>query len=423
MLLGTIRFVALGWVEDHYLAPKFHFKYWGFEWVEPLGAAGMYAIHFLMAAAAVGVMLGLFYRLSAVALFITFTYTELIDLTYYLNHYYFVSLAAGLLCLLPAHRSFSLDALRKPARHCTQVPAWCIGILKMQVAIVYLFAGFAKINADWLLRALPLKIWLPAADHLPIIGPVFRWKALPWVFSWAGMLYDTLIVFFLARRQTRAFAFFTVIIFHVLTGILFQIGVFPVVMIAAALLFFSPEWHQRLQQKIKRVFHCQSRFRKTEGEILYNTTLPKNAALILVCSYLGFQMLFPWRFMLYPGSLFWTEQGYRFSWRVMLMEKAGTATFYVRDSQTGRQGVVFNGDFLNPHQEKQMAMQPDMILQYAHFLGRRYAERGMHHPQVFAEVWATLNGAQSRLLIDTTVNLMQVQESWKNKKWILPAAE
>ncbi len=421
MLLGTVRFVALGWVEDHYLAPQFHFKYWGFEWVEPLGAFGMYTVHALMALAAIGVMLGLFYRLSAVALFVTFTYTELIDLTYYLNHYYFVSLAAGLLCLLPAHRSFSIDVLRRPALRCTEVPAWCVGILKAQVAIVYIFAGLAKMNTDWLIRALPLKIWLPAADELPLIGRLFRWKALPWIFSWVGMLYDTLIVFFLARRQTRALAFFTVIVFHVLTGILFQIGVFPLVMIAAALLFFSPTWHCRLQQKIAGLFRRQSTF--VETAILYKPAFSKNTVLVLVCTYLLFQILFPWRFLLYPGSLFWTEQGYRFGWRVMLMEKAGTATFYVRDSKTGRQGVVFNGDFLNGHQEKQMAMQPDMILQYAHFLGAHYAERGVQNPQVFAEVWVTLNGAQSQLLIDTTVDLMKVQDNWAHKNWVLPAGK
>ncbi|MDV7400521.1 HTTM domain-containing protein, partial [Arthrospira platensis SPKY1] len=97
-------------------------------------------------------------------------------------------------------------------------------------------------------------------------------------------------------------------------------------------------------------------------------------------AYLGFQLLFPWRYVLYPGNLFWTEEGYRFSWRVMLMEKAGTATFYVKDTRSGREGVVDNREFLNPHQEKQMAMQPDMILQFAHFLGRHYEEKGVYKP-------------------------------------------
>ncbi len=67
------------------------------------------------------------------------------------------------------------------------------------------------------------------------------------------------------------------------------------------------------------------------------------------------QLLFPWRYLLYPEELFWTEEGYRFSWRVMLMEKAGYAEFKVVDSKTGKRFYVDNSDFLSPFQEKQMA--------------------------------------------------------------------
>ena len=37
MLLGTVRFMVRGWVHDLYVAPQFHFTYWGFDWVKPLG--------------------------------------------------------------------------------------------------------------------------------------------------------------------------------------------------------------------------------------------------------------------------------------------------------------------------------------------------------------------------------------------------
>ena len=43
------------------------------------------------------------------------------------------------------------------------------------------------------------------------------------------------------------------------------------------------------------------------------------------------QILIPFRSLIYPGELFWTEEGYRFSWRVMLMEKAGYASFKIVD--------------------------------------------------------------------------------------------
>ncbi|MFB0907960.1 MAG: HTTM domain-containing protein, partial [Spirosomataceae bacterium] len=105
----------------------------------------------------------------------------------------------------------------------------------------------------------------------------------------------------------------------------------------------------------------------------------------LLIGFIVFQLIFPWRYVLYPGSLFWTEEGYRFSWRVMLMEKAGTVTFYVKGAETNREGIVNNLEFLNTHQEKQMAMQPDMILQFAHFLGEYYEKQGVKNPQVRVE--------------------------------------
>ena len=142
----------------------------------------------------------------------------------------------------------------------------------------------------------------------------------------------------------------------------------------------------------------------------------KGAILVFV----AFQILFPWRYLLYPGNLFWTEEGYRFGWRVMLMEKAGTATFFVKDSKTGREGEVVNSEFLNAHQEKQMAFQPDMILQFAHFLKKHYEKKGVYDPKVRVETYVTLNTRPSKLLIDPAIDLTKQQDTWAHKTWILP---
>jgi hypothetical protein len=191
-------------------------------------------------------------------------------------------------------------------------------------------------------------------------------------------------------------------------------------MIGATLIFFSAQWHQQWQQFIaKLVFPKQLHFINRPGVYNYVLTNAKQKmALRFFAVYFVFQLLFPWRFVLYPGNMYWTEQGYRFGWRVMLMEKAGTATFYVKDTKTGREGEVFNSDFLNPHQEKQMAMQPDMILQYAHFLGKHYEQKGMYKPEVRATIYVTLNARPSKLYIDSTIDLMKIKDGWGNKEWI-----
>jgi len=393
MVFSTLRFMLLGWIEDHYIRPKLHFKYWGFEWIEPLSAEGLYAIHILMMIAALGVAFTskITYKISAIILFITFTYTELIDISYYLNHYYYVSIVCLLLCFIPAPPPL----LKKGY----VVPVWVTGIFKLQIAIVYIYAGLAKINYDWLILALPLKIWLPAHDKMPLIGEVFTWKITPYLFAWLGMLYDCLIVFFLANKRTRLFAYGVVIVFHTMVGILFQIGVFPLVMIAGTLIFFNFEEKSISESSVSAFQHKK---------------IP-----VFLYVFFVFQLLFPWRYLFYKGNLFWTEEGYRYSWRVMLMEKAGTATFYVKDSKTGREGIVDNSEFLNPHQEKQMAMQPDMILQFAHFLAEYYSQKGVYKPQVRVEAYVTLNGRPSRLLIDPKIDLTQQKDTFSPKTWIL----
>ncbi|HMQ48953.1 MAG TPA: HTTM domain-containing protein [Saprospiraceae bacterium] len=421
MVFSVLRFWYLGWIEDHYIDTQVTFDYFGFEWVRLLPPFWMYALHVLMLLGALGITLGLFYRVSAALFFLTFTYTELIDLTYYLNHYYFVSIASFLLMLVPANRRFALDNWIWPAEYSLQTPRWTIGIFKLQIAIVYVYAGLAKINSDWLLRALPLKIWLPAQDTLPLIGGLFKFKITPWLFSWLGMLYDTTIVFWLSWRKSRVLAYLSVIFFHSVTGMLFQIGVFPIVMIGATWIFFSERFHETLLEWLER---RGAYFRKS-ANLVFAKAAPKatpNWLLCLLVCHFSFQLLFPWRYLLYPGNVFWTEEGYRFSWRVMLMEKAGTATFYVKDTQTGREGVVDNSEFLKPHQEKQMAMQPDMILQFAHFLTEHYEQKGVHQPAVRVETYVTLNARPSQLLIDPEMDLTTLKDSWKPKSWILPYA-
>jgi len=420
MLFSTTRYLVLGWVDTQLVEPLLHFKYYGFAWVEPLSSWGMYAVFALMIIASIGIMLGWYYRCFAVLFFLSFTYVELIDITYYLNHYYFVSLVAFLLIWLPANRFFSLDVYRKPALRQTRISAWQVNVLQLQIAIVYIYAGLAKINTDWLCSALPLSIWLPAKSSLPLIGFVFDYPLTAYVFSWAGMFFDTFIIAGLLYSRTRSWAFLAVLVFHTLTGLLFQIGIFPLVMIALVTIFFSSAAHERFLRQLARLMRLRLR-----TDLIQQPFRRASSSFVLLgfLFFMLIQLLFPWRYLLYPGNVFWTEEGYRFSWRVMLMEKAGTATFYVQDSITGKEGAVINHQFLNAHQEKQMAMQPDLLIQFAHYLKDYYAARGVAEPKVRAEVWVTLNGRPAQLLFDPTLDLSALTDTWAPKSWILPYPE
>lgn len=417
LLLSIVRFWSKGWIEELYIRPAFFFSYYGFEWVKPVGEY-TYLLFALCAVAAVMVAIGLFYRAASVLLFLSFTYIELMDKTTYLNHYYFVSLLCFLLMLLPAHAAFSVDAWRKK-KSFTQVPRFTIDVLRVMMAVLYVYAGLAKINSDWLLQAQPLRTWLPAKNDLPVLGPLFNYVWMAYLFSWAGCLYDLTIPFFLSYKKTRALAFGAVVVFHLLTAVLFPIGMFPHIMIVAALIFFPPLFHQKIIGRLASFF----RFRNPFHGPVATFALAKNREVALkwgLLLFLAVQLLFPFRYLLYPGELFWTEEGYRFSWRVMLMEKAGYTLFTVQEPATGRRVQVDNRDYLTLLQEKQMSFQPDMILEFAHHIAADYRQRGWKAPAVYAESYVTLNGRPSQPFIDTKVNLAAEKESFKHKKWVLP---
>ena len=131
------------------------------------------------------------------------------------------------------------------------------------------------------------------------------------------------------------------------------------------------------------------------------------------------QAIIPFRYMAYPGELFWHEQGYRFSWRVMLIEKVGYTNFRIKNSNDGTSFIVNSADFLTPFQEKQMSFQPDFILEFAHYLGDIYSSEN-NRVEVYADSFVALNGRASQRFINPKVNLYNEKESINNKTWILP---
>ncbi|WP_116789822.1 HTTM domain-containing protein [Flavobacterium psychrotrophum] len=483
MFLGMVRFALNGWIDKFYIKPVFHFTYYGFGWVKPFGYA-TYGLFVVCAVAALMVAFGYKYRLGIILFFLSFTYIELMDKTTYLNHYYFISVMSFVLIFLPANVFFSADAKNNPQLHSETVPRYTVDVLKILLGIVYFYAGLAKLNSDWLIDAMPLKIWLTSNTHLPIIGPLLGKEWVAYAFSYIGAVYDLFIVFLLLNRRTRWFAFILVVVFHVLTRILFPIGIFPFVMIVSSLVFFSSGFHRRIlffvqdlwfrvntsllrraavfphpqplsegegssftqaaaesailesnsttnnaQQSASEIRQnprlrsiSEIRVPKIEGKLptTYNQQPTNRLIPAFLALFILFQLIFPFRYLAYPQELFWSEEGFRFSWRVMLMEKAGYTQFKVTDSITGKTIYINNHEHLTAFQEKQMSFQPDFILEYAHYLHDLYARKGMADPAVYADSYVALNGRLSTRYIDPKVNLAKQDESFSHKTWILP---
>lgn len=415
MLYSVIRIWSKGWIESLYLQPSFHFSYLGFEWVKPIDNY-TYLIFLVCAISSFFVAIGYKYRYSVILLFLSFTYIELMDKTTYLNHYYLVSLISFLMIFLPANASYSLDSFIRN-KSFKLIPKWNVDALKLMICIVYFYAGIAKINSDWLLEAQPLKIWLTSKYDLPILGnTIFQMDWIHIFFSWSGMFYDLLIAFILLNKKTRPFGFILVVLFHVMTAILFpSIGMFPYIMITCSIIFFEPETHKKILDRTFVII--KNPLNKIKSIKVYNYRNTKVVQTLMIV-FFSIQLLFPFRYFLYPGELFWNEQGYRFSWRVMLIEKKGFTELKVVDSKTSESFYVTNDKFLTEFQERQMSFQPDFILEYAHYIGDYYNKNGLNNVQVYAESFVTLNGRLSKRLIDPNVDLMKEKRGFSNKKWI-----
>jgi hypothetical protein len=370
---------------------------------------------------------GCCYRVAIFLFFLGFTYVELIDQTAYLNHYYLISLLSGLLVVLPAHRAWSVDAWRRPATRLDAVPVWTWNLLRFQIAVVYLFVGLAKVNPDWLLQAQPLRIWLAAHSDLPVIGSWLQEAWVAYAASWFGAIYDLSIAFLLLLRRTRRWAFLAVILFHVATWMLFNIGMFPWIMIVAATVFFPPNWPRPcfawLAGKVALRFQICAWPQWATDVVIPNSPSRvgpvANPRLItaVLALYGAAQVSLPLRpYLLSQEHPAWSYRGFNLSWQVMVAEKTGYVEFFALDHATGRRSRIQTGDYLTPRQQLLMAQDPYLIRQFARKLAADLQARGRMDSEIVVNAFATINGRPGQRIINPRADLAKQTDS----DWILP---
>jgi hypothetical protein len=402
-LLLVIRFFAHGWVDSLFVDPRYHFPYPGFEWVTVWPRNGMY-LHFLViGVAAIGITLGYRYRLSAAVFALALAYVELIDRSLYLNHYYWLVLTATVMVFVPLQASYSLDARRGKVASRGRFPAWVVWVLRFQVGMVYFFAGLAKVNSDWLLRAEPLSTWLPARSELLLVGPLLTLPATAVAMSWAGAFFDLTVVGWLSWHRTRAEAYPVLVLFHGLTWALFpSIGLFPLLMSLAALVFLDPAWPESLLGTTTKIGPSHA------GQL-------SPFGLTLAFVYAATMIVIPMRHYAQPGDVKWTGEGYLGSWQVMLSEKSATADFIVTDPATDVSWRVAAPDYLTERQQVVMATDPVMIRQTAGLIADDIGD-----VEVAADVRLSFNGRASSQFTDPLVVVSRARLTEEIEGFILP---
>jgi hypothetical protein len=407
--LGSARFLDAGWPEKLYGAPSMFFRFPGFAWVPPVDGDSARLCYVAFIFLGIGIATGALYRLCMAAFVVLFAWVQLSDVTNYLNHYWLVILLGALMCVVPAHAAWSVDAWLGRARR-PSVPFISYAVLRFQVAVVYVFAAVAKIGSDWLVYGQPLGVWLPPRSSIPLLGPLLHEPMVALGLSWCGFLYDASIVPLLLWRRTRPLAYVLVLVFHGLTRVFFEIGMFPFIMAVATTMFFAPDWPRHVLRRLGRA--TTSPTLPTSTTNTTTTTLPR-PLLALAAVYVVVQLALPLRFLAISDAVLWDEAGMRWSWRVMVREKSGTLSYHVTStSPTGLRKVVQVSphDYLVWRQVNEMGGQPDLILQLAHVVADDFRARGHVDVEVRADARITLNGRPAATFIDPAVDLSQVDD-------------
>lgn len=254
MAIECLRYLKLGWITREYVEPTFYFKYFGFGWVEPWAGDGMYWHFVVLAVLSACVATGFLYRAATILFFFGFSYVFLLEQARYLNHFYFVIILSLLLALVPAHRAFSIDALLRPKLRRDTVPGWTVFTLRAQMEIVLIFAGLVKISADWL-RLEPLSMWMARrGDDARWIGPLMNEDWVVAIGAYGSIAIHLVGAPLLLFRRTRLAALVAYTGFHLSNHLMFEIGIFPWLTIAATLIFLDPDWPKALARSARRLF-------------------------------------------------------------------------------------------------------------------------------------------------------------------------
>lgn len=461
-------YLGSDWINEYWIRPAYHFPFEWLPWVRPWGGHGM-ILHFAaLSVFAFMVMIGLFYRVSATLLFLTFAFVFLAEQTRYLNHFYLVSLLCFLMILVPAHRAYSVDALLRRKIRSDRVPSWSLLILQFQIGVVYVFGGIAKLNYDWLVRGEPMRHWLADRQDFPFIGQYFTTTWMPYFLGLSGMAIDLTAPLLLLFRKTRPFMFAALLAFHFMNDRLFSIGIFPWLAIVASTLFLPADWPRGLYAdfRIRRTpllsgamlgmltglsFHGRlqmvpalvaalggalvvwtfmdtfGRRRAGPAPESVTVTAPIAGRLSLIC-FLGawavVQLFLPMRHYLIPGVVGWTEEGHRFGWRMKLRSKSGRTKFYAYDPSTGTRTEIATDSLLTPWQYSELAGRPHLIHLFAGHLKERLEKEGKAGHEIRVVAYASLNLRPFTLLVDSTVDVAsQPYSDFQHSPWILQLDE
>lgn len=418
--------IFTGWVQTNFVDPQLTFSFIGLEWTSVLLGQNMVYLYVVMGFLGWFITFGFAYRFSTIVFAMLWTLTYLMQKTSYNNHYYLFMLVSWMMTIIPAHQFLSVDALLFPKIKRLTCRNWVPTLLIIQLLIVYSFAAVAKIYPDWFNGVFLQMKFKEYGDILLLdynlngLAKIISSLEFAQVFAWGGFLFDLLIIPAMLLDRTRGIAFKCAVFFHIFNSAVFGIGIFPFFALAMMIFFYNPK-------KIQEIVFPKKSFmmdRSSDDNLL---TTRRVLFTYLMWMYVLWQVYLPIRHYFIPGDVFWTEEGHRLSWRMMLRNKAGSAQFYISKPDPVNKGKFLPREsidvyqYLTYKQASKMFFSPDMMWQFARFVKKDYESKGISDVKIFVDAKVSVNGSEYYQFTNPNYNLAYTTWSYfGHQKWILP---
>jgi vitamin K-dependent gamma-carboxylase len=411
------RYFKYDRIYRYYVEPEWTFPYFGLDFIQPLPAPFIYYAWAMVGVFAFLVMVGLFFRVAIWGFVLVFGYFFLLDKAQYLNHNYLVLLYAILLGFTPANRAFSLDVRWGFVTPTPMIARWPVAAVRLQTEIILIYAGIVKITDDWL-RGEPLGMWLRARADDVLFGPLFQYDWVILLGTWGTIALHVVGAPLLLWKKTRLVTFLVYCCFHVSNSILFNIGIFPWITMAVMLIFFEPDWPQRLARRVLGVFETVP---PMPAAPVVAVPRPGQGLLILLAVWFAVQIVVPQRQLFFPNLVGWTGDGHRFSWRMRIYDRDAEGVFTVVWPETGERLEIDPREVMSARQARAVLTRTDLIHDFARKIEERLVEAGATDVEVYARIEKSLNGRPPQLYVDPETDLTAVPYEWfQPDPWVLP---
>nr|XP_033804530.1 vitamin K-dependent gamma-carboxylase [Geotrypetes seraphini] len=409
-----------------------------FNFLGPLPLDWMYLVYVTMLLGALGIMLGCLYRLSCLLFVLPYWYIFFLDKTAWNNHSYLYGLIGFQLCFMNANRYWSIDGLWNAKKRNVHVPLWNYTVLRTQIFIVYFIAGIKKLDADWVegysMGSLsrhwlfdPFKLFL--SDEMTSLLIVHG----------GGLFLDLTAGYLLFFDTTRPPTLCFVSYFHCMNSQLFSIGMFSYTMLATGPLFCYPDWPRRLVVKFPLVFRKVLPLAKPpqrSEECIYEKGsrteqmqaqkraekklgLRQKLGAVFTVVYILEQFFLPYSHFITQGYNNWTSGLYGYSWDMMVHSRSHQhVKITYKDGLTGEIGYLNPGVFTQTRRWKDHG---DMLKQYATCLNRLLHTYNVSDPEIYFDIWVSMNDRFQQRLFDPRVDIVKAEWSpFKKTSWLEP---